>query len=266
MKAEYQPVADSEQASLTDEAQRRSWREKTEKYGLHLFITGLFLCVAAAVLLLSTITSHPSDAQCNAQTLAYSPLLPAIEYEELNFDNPFLHQTAYRGPPTNHLEREWERLWNHELIDIPASDFHRLNKSSEVRYMRTPRGGLAANIEVFHQLHCLNLIRQYTWREYYDAHPERVAKPTDLARDPSERGRREHVDHCIEALRLGLMCNADVTPYVFEQEEEEDPGRADFSAHHKCRRFDGIVAAFEERVARPRWYGWETKQYEHLPD
>lgn len=32
---------------------------------------------------------------------------------------------------------------------------------------KTGRVGYRAAIEVFHQLHCLNLLRQFTWKEHY---------------------------------------------------------------------------------------------------
>ena len=40
-----------------------------------------------------------------------APLLDAVEYEDVNFDNDFAHQTKYRGPPTKELEEEWSKLW-----------------------------------------------------------------------------------------------------------------------------------------------------------
>ncbi len=46
---------------------------------------------------------------------------------------------------------------------------------------KTGKVGYRAAIEVFHQLHCLNLLRQFTWKEYYandggdiDAEPEDI--------------------------------------------------------------------------------------------
>ena len=40
-----------------------------------------------------------------------APLLDVVEYEDVNFDNDFAHQTKYRGPPTKELEEEWSKLW-----------------------------------------------------------------------------------------------------------------------------------------------------------
>ena len=40
-----------------------------------------------------------------------APLLDVVEYEDINFDNDFAHQTKYRGPPTKELEEDWDKLW-----------------------------------------------------------------------------------------------------------------------------------------------------------
>ena len=118
-----------------------------------------------------------------------------------------------------------------------------------------------------------NLIRQYTWRDHYDAHPELVEKPSDLVLD-TEEGLRTHVDHCVETLRLTLMCHGDTTPYVYEKMREDDIlGKADFDAHHKCRKFDKLVEFFETNAVVSRWPGWPdghrqyTKnEYKALPN
>ena len=54
---------------------------------------------------------------------------------------------------------------------------------------------------------------------------------------------RAHVDHCIEALRAALTCNADLTPYLWYKypDEGDGPAKEDFQATHKCKRFDRIV-------------------------
>lgn len=51
-----------------------------------------------------------------------------------------------------------------------------------------------------------------------------------------------HVDHCIESLRLSLMCYGDVTPVLIEVAPDAPLGRrADFNVHHKCRNFEKLT-------------------------
>lgn len=53
---------------------------------------------------------------------------------------------------------------------------------------------------------------------------------------------RMHVDHCLESLRLSLMCYADVTPVLAENNPMRPTGlQLDFNVHHKCRDFDKMI-------------------------
>ena len=103
-----------------------------------------------------------------------------------------------------------------------------------------------------------SLIRQYTWLGYYGRHPDRVEKPNDL--DDTDVGLRIHVDHCIETLRLNLLCHADTTPFLYEMENEDDLGSSDFNAHHKCRNFEKVLEFWKAHTVIPRWPGG-NRQY-----
>ncbi|TVY38938.1 Cyclochlorotine biosynthesis protein [Lachnellula subtilissima] len=197
---------------------------------------------------------RPSDHECAAQLSVWSPLMEAegvVEYKETDFENDFAHQTKYRGPPTQELEDAWSDLWFYPGIRIPEEKMALLNRSGTERHFRPVEpelgGGYHALVEVFHQLHCLNLIRQFTWRDYYPKHPDIILMPSDL--QDSEVGTRMHVDHCIEALRISLMCHGDTTPYLIELDPTQTNGlKADFSPHHKCRDFGNLVKYVQEHA------------------
>jgi hypothetical protein len=79
-----------------------------------------------------------------------------------------------------------------------------------------------------------NLVRQYTWLLMGNYPDDRI--PHDLRE--GAKANRMHVDHCIEALRLALMCHGDMTPLLVAKDPNEPIGRrADFDTHHKCRNF-----------------------------
>ncbi|KAM0446986.1 hypothetical protein ACHAO4_008965 [Trichoderma viride] len=181
-----------------------------------------------------------SDSQCIAQSTVWSPLLPVVEYHDIDFDNAFNSTSIYRGPPVREREEAWERLTYKNFIEIPESKIGLYNRSSEVRrsLKRIPGEGrgYAALVETFHQLHCLNVIRQYTWFQAGKYHDE---IPVDM--QDSEIGNRMHVDHCIETVRIALMCYADVTPLFIRDDPRSPTGeRADFDSHHRCRNFEKI--------------------------
>lgn len=89
-----------------------------------------------------------------------------------------------------------------------------------------------------------NLIRQHSWpielfdKDWGELYP-------DFLYDNPVLGRM-HVDHCIEAIRLSLMCYSDITPVL--NEHYDDPNfdrKADFNTHHQCRNFDKIAEYVE---------------------
>lgn len=128
-------------------------------------------------------------------------------------------------------------------IKVTDKDVAKLGKDhdhSPGNYLLTADdGGHEALVEVFHQLHCLNLIRQYTWRHLYTVPPADFDDPV---------GGRMHVDHCIETLRLSLMCYGDVTPLLVNVDADSLIGiKADFNVHHVCRRFDHVEGWMREK-------------------
>ena len=119
-----------------------------------------------------------------------APANEAVEYETINFDNAFAHQTVYRGPPTPELETAWQELWFCECLTslnyrfwfriilttpidggvrVPDDKLSLLNrtfdlgKGKTLRPVEDEKGGVHSLIEVFHQLHCLVRISPLTY-------------------------------------------------------------------------------------------------------
>ncbi|PKS05391.1 hypothetical protein jhhlp_008766 [Lomentospora prolificans] len=207
---------------------------------LNILLSGVVIVLA---------NKKPTDYDCASQLSTYSPVLEAgvVQYVEFDFNDGFNSTSNYRGPPTRATEEAWFKLVTKPGIKIPKDKLSSLNRSVNdhlVEYVDINGSsagtgqGYIAGIEVFHQLHCLNIVRQYTWfllGEYKDIDPPALFQ---LGDDESQ----EHIDHCIESIRLSLMCSADVTPILlvndpsvgFHQKQNE------FGTHHKCRNFDEI--------------------------
>ncbi|MBE3043062.1 DUF3328 domain-containing protein [Candidatus Bathyarchaeota archaeon] len=81
-----------------------------------------------------------------------------------------------------------------------------------------------------------NIIRQYTWRDWYLSHQDIVEMPHAIKSD-SLVDPRVHADHCLEALRISLTCHGDTTP-LFNILEPDTPlgAKVDFSPLRKCRQ------------------------------
>lgn len=125
------------------------------------------LLLAITPLLTALLLRRLSDRECSAQASFWFPLLDVVEYEEYDFADAFDSQSIYRGPPVPERENAWIQLTHKHAVEIPEDKLPYLNRShdpSDLRHVPENVGtGYIAIIEVSHQLHCLNLLRQYTW-------------------------------------------------------------------------------------------------------
>ncbi|KAJ6782551.1 hypothetical protein PWT90_01379 [Aphanocladium album] len=201
---------------------------------------GLFLVTVLFWLLGSR--SVPSELVCAKVASSYSPILSSLKFREENFQNEFTRESVYRGPPSQKLEQAWDDLWHHQGVGISREGLVALNKTHD-KYLQTHRSTAAkpeyyALVEMFHQLQCLNTIRQATWPiDMYDKSWGEDLQPLNV----SDSQGRAHVNHCIETLRLSLMCFGDVTPMLLlTQDGTLNTSMADFNVHHKCRSYEQI--------------------------
>ncbi|PMD46911.1 hypothetical protein L207DRAFT_551790 [Hyaloscypha variabilis F] len=196
------------------------------------------------------------DTLCLAKTSIPSPLTPdvKISYHEQMFNSTLFGNSIYRQEPSPEVDQAWTDIGVYLGVILVDED-KALKAGISKGHITTPPeagGQYYVNVEVFHQLHCLNLLRKtnYWNHDYY-------AKLGENEFVNEDHIVRIHADHCLDALREQLMCTADigVLPYV----RVKDKGRAypDFpAAPHMCRNFDDI-----REWARDAQLGKEWTQY-----
>lgn len=126
--------------------------------------------------------------------------------------------------------------------------------SLKIAHPMTGEEGYRIGIEVFHQLHCLNLLRMATFKEWYSLESVggdvatdeedlrgHVGKETRLI-DWHISAADDFIDHCLEALRMNLMCQSDIGVFTFKNYPEMglEGHWPDFSTLHVCRNFDAV--------------------------
>ncbi|KHO01425.1 uncharacterized protein MAM_00426 [Metarhizium album ARSEF 1941] len=227
------------------EPTRRSTVRLPTRLVAALLVCNVLLFLSSAYLLWVATFGRPaaSEWECAQTVSPWSPVWEAVEFWEGNFDNDFTHPSKYRGPPTRQLQQNWDDLWGVRGIGVSRDDLRKLNKTDVDRYVEVHGSDpgnptYAAAIEAQHQLHCLNVIRQYTWP--LDMYDKAWGKLYPAGFEDTATA-RVHVDHCIETLRLSLMCYADVTPALLMRNPVTGGRRTDFNTHHKCRDFQKIL-------------------------
>ncbi|KAG6915681.1 hypothetical protein DXG01_010470 [Tephrocybe rancida] len=179
------------------------------------------------------IDSFGSEEHCsypNAQIL-YSPAAKAVEYKPVRFQSSFFGDPndppgVFGDAPSPEVDAAWESLYNFGISQIPLEQAQQLVNST----LPTPLDSskYLVGIDVFHHLHCLNMIRKALHPEYY---------PPDSREDEEER--QGHLGHCVNSLRQSLQCNADISPIIWRKLENKRI-LPRFDIVHSCRDFDKI--------------------------
>ncbi|KAG8413391.1 hypothetical protein J3458_012960 [Metarhizium acridum] len=109
------------------------------------------------------------------------------------------------GEPNLELDKLWYDLAKLRNYDVDYDTLASINRTqAAVEYPGT--GEYQVGLEVFHQLHCLNYLRMYSYKNCHSA------IDFDMIAEPEEE-RKKHKDHCVEVLRQRLMCNPDLNIY-----------------------------------------------------
>ncbi|KDR68280.1 hypothetical protein GALMADRAFT_78890, partial [Galerina marginata CBS 339.88] len=174
----------------------------------------------------------------------------AVEYyKELTVWNGTLnYPSIYRGYPTPEIDAAWRRISQDvKFIRLTREQVLKLGKEvtpSKVKLRDEDGGGYLTSLEFPHQLHCLDRLRKYSYREYYE-----ISDP-DFHVNPELF--RMHLDHCVEILRQSLMCSADVGMITFEWVRGFNSPYPDFNTRHQCRNFEKILSWASDNAVHVR--------------
>ncbi|KAJ8516158.1 hypothetical protein ONZ45_g6500 [Pleurotus djamor] len=189
--------------------------------------------ILLVILLAVHVLEKPGDA-------VYSPAQDVVEYEIKRFNTGFLDEpkSVFQGPPTDAMDAAWQDLYKDGVSYLLPE---------EARLLRDPTvpapgaqvyvGGL----DVFHQIHCLDMIRMAAYPDRYNAsqrHQMHLRRSGSMGHPKISD--QEHLQHCINSVRQSLMCSSDISinPYYNPKLEKRPFPR--FDQLHTCRNFEKI--------------------------
>ncbi|KAF2206740.1 hypothetical protein CERZMDRAFT_103040 [Cercospora zeae-maydis SCOH1-5] len=203
---------------------KSSW---TRVHSVPFVLHAAFLAINVGLLVFNLSANHIDPTkevskQPNKIEEIYSPARDFIEHEIR------IPSVAPKGPfvglPRHELDEAWSDLLKPSMLDMPRGEMKKMNKSS-VAVKGT--GGYVGYYAVFHQLHCLKRLYQWTYKESY---PDVIADGRLTA---------EHYDHCIEVIRSALMCQPDLTVNTLHFDSQARSGLKGFSHHErKCIKWE----------------------------
>ncbi|KAH8812467.1 hypothetical protein F5884DRAFT_855763 [Xylogone sp. PMI_703] len=130
-------------------------------------------------------------------------------------------EAQYVGKPSPEIDAAWYLLLKPHFIDLDKKP------NTVVDTYQNLEGEYLTGLDVFHQLHCLNRIRQRLSPDYY--------------KDPnSPEVQQLHTDHCIDSIRQSIMCFGDMTPIPLQYNAVVDKLVPEFETTHTCRSFQAL--------------------------
>ncbi|KAL2129308.1 hypothetical protein VTI74DRAFT_7954 [Chaetomium olivicolor] len=100
-------------------------------------------------------------------------------------------------------------------------------------------------VSMFHQLHCLELLRSSAVSDCSASHAHRARGVDEI----------DHIEHCFQYLAQGITCAADDTiepSFVAETPAGEKVRVINGdSVVHQCRRFDAVYTAVAQSQTKP---------------
>ncbi|KAI8631859.1 hypothetical protein F5Y19DRAFT_472743 [Xylariaceae sp. FL1651] len=152
-------------------------------------------------------------------------------------------EPLYFGEPNDDIDAAWEDISRvkflymneEELAEFMAPD---LKQYKDSNYYFTP--------EMFHSLHCLNVIRIKLDVGYYDKHPQAHHHGNLSKILQQDNWERIHIDHCLDQIRQSVQCFGDLSP-VPVYGWGGIPVGFGVGQEHTCRKWEPVKAWMYER-------------------
>ncbi|KAI9733818.1 MAG: hypothetical protein M1818_007085 [Claussenomyces sp. TS43310] len=219
-------VADGEDVA----DQRRLWAmpiKKNSPWLLHLLLISFY----TAIYLYTQIKLVKGTKQF--QDLIYTPVKQVVEFEKKVFHITVNDTNVYNMPPSPESDDAWSVLLQNMNLRLSGNDLRALNKTSVM--LADGSGDYMGTLDVYHQLHCLQYIREVVHGDYYKFYKSTVS-PID------------HADHCIESLRQSVMCNPDLSVLTFNWLPDIQGPWPEFESEHQCANWEKIDAWAGQRA------------------
>ncbi|OCL14663.1 hypothetical protein AOQ84DRAFT_280564 [Glonium stellatum] len=141
-----------------------------------------------------------------------------------------LKYSAYSGPPSEENNRAWETLIEPTFFGATEQELIEAGESVNDS-VKLAAGGYVAALGVYHEIHCLRQLRLFLYSDVY--YPNLTQANIKYLQG--------HLGHCIETLRISVMCQADMSLYTFRWENSTDDRPATKSnAKRQCVNWDPL--------------------------
>lgn len=134
---------------------------------------GIFIGILFSLLAFITIAFFQPKNKCTQKMSTWSPALEIFnddDFEIQRFNGTLRVPHEFSALPSDEIDEKWEKITFAKggLMRLSKDDVHRINASEyAAEYTEEMGGGYMGAFEVFHELHCLNMLRQASYMDHY---------------------------------------------------------------------------------------------------
>ncbi|KAH8744713.1 tat pathway signal sequence [Diaporthe sp. PMI_573] len=178
------------------------------------------------------------------QTYGYSPLYNRIPLQPYRATIngtiwPSTDSSVARRFPNPIDEATWDEWETTNMIPITSAEIRGMGKDPttaaklEDSIWSLGDDAYAGILDLFHQIHCLNQLRKFAYRDYYDM---KIANA-----NPENMTMHEiHTNHCVDILLQALQCSGNLQIATMHWTETQLYPFPDMSIQRQCIDFKAI--------------------------
>lgn len=136
-------------------------------------LAGIFIGILFSLLAFGTVAFAQPRNKCTQKMSAWSPALEIFNDDDLEirrFDGTLRGPHEFSALPSDEIDEKWEKITFAQggLMRLSRDDVRRINASEyAAEYTEEMGGGYMGAFEMFHGLHCLNMLRQASYMDHY---------------------------------------------------------------------------------------------------
>ncbi|KAF7181872.1 hypothetical protein CNMCM7691_001169 [Aspergillus felis] len=216
----------------------------TSNAWIYFTVANLIILSITAALILSAGNFRTSEKNAVLRPISWwSPILDDIEIPRFETK---LNGTLFAKPEVSIAREEpgvendaawaqYEKVLTHV---VTREQILKLGKNPETvarfdnDYWGMGEDAYMVQMDVMHQIHCLNLLRKAAFADYPGYEP---------GLDEKDKMWWIHLGHCTDILLQNIQCNANTEFLTLNWVEDRQAPWPDFSVNRKCRDFNALV-------------------------
>ncbi|KAI1799441.1 hypothetical protein F4811DRAFT_98520 [Daldinia bambusicola] len=239
-------VKDEEGEGLLGEkpTPKSTWRSSFTSTTLAITALNIVIFMTSLALFLGSLSQK---SQLNSELRQGSTYSPIFDRLDLEMKPRMIQGTLFPDKERASIARElpnaaadeiWEEWELSRFYPLTRDEIVRMGKDpSSVPKLEDSEWGLGDDtyvgaFDVYHQIHCLNSLRQNAYRSYYKL----------TTRNHTVMGLPEiHINHCVDILLQALQCSGNMNLMTYHWVAGQEYPQPDMSINRQCINFDKLT-------------------------